>query len=46
MINTFLNKIFCGNNLDILQSIPQNTIDLTITSPPYNTGEKQKGWVG
>lgn len=45
MINTFLNKIFCGNNLDILQSIPQNTIDLTITSPPYNKGEKQKGWL-
>ena len=41
MINTFLNKIFCGNNLDILQSIPQNTIDLTIHHP-HTTKEKNK----
>ncbi|MCD4818486.1 MAG: site-specific DNA-methyltransferase [Candidatus Cloacimonetes bacterium] len=32
----FLNKIICGDSLDIMKKIPANTIDLVITSPPYN----------
>jgi site-specific DNA-methyltransferase (adenine-specific) len=32
-----LNKIYCGNSSEVLkQIIPDNTIDLTITSPPYS----------
>lgn len=32
----FINKIICGDHLDILQHIPDNTIHLTVTSPPYD----------
>jgi len=34
----FLNKIICGDCLKILPFIPDNTIDLIVTSPPYNLG--------
>jgi site-specific DNA-methyltransferase (adenine-specific) len=30
-----LNKIYCGNCNDVLQTLPDNSIDLIITSPPY-----------
>ena len=31
-----LNTIRCGDCLDILPDIPENSIDLIVTSPPYN----------
>ena len=31
----FLNKIVCGDSYFLLQKIPDNSIHLTITSPPY-----------
>ena len=41
----FLNKIIEGDTLKILKTIPDNYVDLGISSPPYNKGEKQKGWL-
>jgi len=35
-----LNKIVCGNCLEIMKNIPNNSIHLTITSPPYNVGKE------
>jgi site-specific DNA-methyltransferase (adenine-specific) len=35
MIDKYLNKIHCGNCSEILQTIPDNSVDLVITSPPY-----------
>src|SRR4030042_6066653 len=32
----FLNKILCGDAVDVMKNIPDNSIDLVITSPPYN----------
>lgn len=32
------NKLFCGDCSEILSSIPDSSIDLIITSPPYNLG--------
>jgi len=32
----FLNKIICGDFLDLSEYIPDNSIDLICTSPPYN----------
>jgi modification methylase len=40
-----LNKIFCGNTLDILKTLDDAIVDIGITSPPYNKMEKQKGWL-
>ena len=42
---TPVNDIIRGNSLDILKKIKSNHVDLGITSPPYNKGEKQKGWL-
>jgi len=30
-----LNKIYQGNSLDLLKQMPDNSVDLVITSPPY-----------
>jgi len=32
----FLNKIICGDVLKVMKHIPDSSIDLIITSPPYN----------
>jgi DNA modification methylase len=31
-----LNQIICGDSLNVLKTLPDNCIDLTLTSPPYN----------
>ena len=32
----FLNKFICGDSVKVLKKIPDQSIDLAITSPPYN----------
>lgn len=32
----FINKIICGDVLEIIKKIPDRAIDLVVTSPPYN----------
>lgn len=34
----FHNKIICGDCLEVMKDIPDNSVDLIITSPPYNLG--------
>jgi len=34
----FINKIICGDSENILKKLPNNCIDLVLTSPPYNFG--------
>ena len=47
----FLNKIICGDCLSIMKDIPDQSIDLVVTSPPYNlnvrkTFNNTKDWKG
>lgn len=35
-IEQYLNKIVCGDTLEVMKSMPDNSIDLVVTSPPYN----------
>ncbi len=35
-----LNKIYNESNLETMERMPDNFIDLTVTSPPYNLGAK------
>lgn len=35
-IDKFLNKINIGNNINIMSKMPENSIDLVVTSPPYD----------
>ena len=32
----FINKIICGDCLEVMEQIPSESIDLIVTSPPYN----------
>lgn len=34
-INTFTNKIICGDCLEVMKQIPNSSVDCVITSPPY-----------
>lgn len=35
-ISLYLNKIICGDCLENMKRLPDNSIDLIVTSPPYN----------
>ena len=35
-LEPFRNKIICGDVLSVIRTIPDNSIDLVVTSPPYN----------
>ena len=34
----FLNKVVCGDCLELLKEIPDNSVDLVLTDPPYALG--------
>lgn len=34
----FINKIICGDCLEVMKEIPDNSIDLVVTDPPYGSG--------
>jgi len=34
--NDFINKIICGDAVEIMKKIPDNSVGLAVTSPPYN----------
>jgi len=44
-ITHFLNRVILGDVLEVLRQIPDDSIDLAITSPPYNKKEKDRGWL-
>lgn len=39
-----LNKIYCENNLETMARMPDNFIDLTVTSPPYDNLRNYNGY--
>lgn len=41
----YINKLIQGNVIEVLNKIPDNTIDLIITSPPYNKRNSHNGWL-
>ncbi len=38
------NQIYCGDNADLIKSIPDESIDLTVTSPPYDNLRNYNGF--
>ena len=40
-----LNKIICGDAVRIMQQMPENSIDLTVTSPPYDELRNYNGYI-
>lgn len=43
-VNDYINKIIQGNCVDVMRSIEDNSIDLTVTSPPYDGLRNYKGY--
>jgi len=39
-----VDTIHCGNCLDFMANLPENSIDLTVTSPPYDNLRDYKGY--
>lgn len=35
-LSDFINKILCGDAIDLMRKLPSSSIDLVVTSPPYN----------
>ena len=35
-----INKVYVGNNIDILKTFPDNSIDSIVTDPPYGLGKE------
>lgn len=42
MLDNYKNKVFCADSLEIMKQIPDKTIDLIITDPPYWIWESWK----
>lgn len=43
MNNLELNKIYCESNLETMARMPDNFVDIVVTSPPYNLGQRING---
>src|SRR5690606_41916852 len=43
-INEYINKIICGDNVEVLREFPDECIDLTVTSPPYDNLRTYNGF--
>jgi modification methylase len=39
------NRLVLGDTRQVLTSLPAETFDVSVTSPPYNKGERHKGWL-
>jgi DNA modification methylase len=39
-----INKIICGDSVNVLKEIQSNSIDMIITSPPYNFSQNYDGY--
>lgn len=40
-----LDRVIVGNSLDELKKLPEDCIDITVTSPPYNKTRNTHGWL-
>lgn len=43
-IDKYLNKIICGDCLDVLKSFPDNSVDAVVSDPPYGLSFMGKKW--
>jgi site-specific DNA-methyltransferase (adenine-specific) len=44
VVSVEINKIYCGDSASLLKEIPNNFIDLTVTSPPYDNLRDYEGY--
>ena len=41
-INTFTNRIMCGDCRDVMREMPSASVDLVVTDPPYQVGNRSR----
>jgi modification methylase len=50
VLDEYLNKIVCGDCVEVMKKLPQESVDMIVTSPPYNlknsTGNGMKNGSG
>ena len=39
-----MNEIICGNNIDVMKTIPSGSVHMVVTSPPYDNLRTYKGF--
>lgn len=37
-------KLICGNSLEVLKTLEDNSVDSIVTDPPYELGFMNKSW--
>jgi len=42
-LDRYLNKVTCGDCLELMRELPDESVDLVVTDPPYGVGYKKKG---
>lgn len=42
MIEKYINSVIQGDCLEVMRSIPDNSVDITFADPPFNLGKKYK----
>lgn len=40
-----MTNLYIGDTLSILKTLPSDSVDIGVTSPPYNKQENKKGWL-
>ena len=43
-LDEFIGKVVCGHNVDVLRDFPDDSIDLVVTSPPYDKLRNYDGY--
>ena len=46
MINEWENQIIQGDCLELMKQLPDKSVDLVLTDPPYGLGKSIKGTIG
>ena len=42
--NDYINKIICGDCLEVMKGIPDKSVDMVLTSPPYDNLRDYQGY--
>lgn len=45
MIDKYINKVIQGDCLEVMQNIPDNSVDITFADPPFNLKKKYNGYM-
>jgi DNA modification methylase len=43
-MDKFINRVICGECISVMKDIPDKSIDMVLTSPPYDNLRDYKGY--